>query len=130
MKIHAPFLFLLFLPPLYATLPFLIAVAAQSGEFSWEFLGALPLFLPFAYLVAGLPSLGFALIMRCALKTQPTKGKRLVLAALLGLACGFLIGVVLGGHGLSVMIPLGLATGLLVEATTMTLDHPRPRPFL
>ncbi|MFH1499060.1 MAG: hypothetical protein ABII82_14685, partial [Verrucomicrobiota bacterium] len=56
-------------------------------------------------------------------------GVRLLAAMLLGFAAGFAIGLVFNGQEpFTLFLPLGVATGLLVELTVIVFEHRRRHP--
>ncbi len=121
------FLLRFLLPPAYA-----VTIIATIGVFrdgNVEYLPAVVvMFLPFAYVFAGLPAGVFALIMgRLQHRGFRHGGVRLLTAMILGTGAGLVIGLILAGPGnLAVFVPLGFATGLLVELTVVLTENRNP----
>ena len=118
------------LPPLYATLFFgifgLINTLMHGGRIA-DLLLMLLLMAIYAYLFAALPSLLFAITMAKVQRRHNAPGFRLIIASLAGLLSGALIALVFRSAGaFTIFPPLGLATGLAVEATILFGERRRP----
>jgi hypothetical protein len=122
MKTRTAFLLRFLLPPLYAAtllaLVFTLFEPKRVADLP-AMLGTLALF---AYVFAGLPALLFAFLVGRFARRRPAFGGRLVRATLLGLASGALITAMFGFNSPWLFLPLGTATGFLVEGTVICLE--------
>lgn len=129
MKTSLPFLLRFLLPPLYAALVLSSAVFAVEWPGGLgEYFGGVGLFVFWAYLLAGLPALMFALLLGRFARRRPAFRGRLMRAGLMGLAAGVLITAMfaLSGSWLALLfLPLGAVVGFLVEGTVVWLERRR-----
>ncbi|MFH1497621.1 MAG: hypothetical protein ABII82_07320, partial [Verrucomicrobiota bacterium] len=114
------FLLRFVLPPAYAV-GLLTAFALFQANDLADLAAFTAIALIYAYIFAGLPALAFAGIMgRLQRRGFRHGGVRLLAAMLLGFAAGFAIGLVFNGQEpFTLFLPLGVATGLLVELTVI-----------
>jgi len=119
------------LPPLYATLLFGIYMAAATlvqGEPLEDFHLVMLVVVIYAYLFASLPSLLFAIVMARVQRRRDEPRHRLIVASIAGLIAGGLLSLVFGmGASAPLFVPLGLATGLGVEASILFCDRQERR---
>ena len=123
MKTSTAFFFRLLLPPLYATIILTATIGLTNAPRGFEFFGYFAFVAVFAYVIAGLPSLAFAILMGWFVRPSPAIVSRITGAAVLGLLAGILITVFFGLQGWQLFLPLGTFVGGAVEGTTLFLEH-------
>lgn len=112
----------------------LLAAGWATAELDAEPLRALPFLLAFAYAFAAIPSLLFTLAMEVAFSRglDPSSGRAVRFAALLGLLGGAAIALAFGPRGalqnLALFSALGAATGALVGLLVRARSTRPPAP--
>ena len=127
MKTSLPFLLRFLLPPLYAALVLTTAVFVVEWPSSiGAYFGGVGLFAFWAYILAGLPALIFAILLGRFARRRPGFNGRLMRATLMGLASGVLMAAIFGMSGgwlALVFLPLGAVVGFFVEGTVVLLER-------
>lgn len=121
MKARTAFLLRFLLPPLYPALTLTLLSFIFDGTGDGGLLPLLGFFTLWAYLLAGLPALAFAVVMTRSDK-RASPASALANATLIGGASGAFIGAVFWHLGVvAVLLCVGLVTGFLVEGTVLLL---------
>lgn len=124
-------------PPLVAAT--ILEIIAVVGLREVGALKLIPLFLIFGYLLAGLPSLAFTLILEIAFAKglDPRSGRAVLLSSVLGAASGVPIDMLMAGKltvrpNASCFVALGIvtgcATGLFIRRWSRPALPPGPGP--